>query len=180
MSDIHQNCSHRWLNPKAKVYESPIQGLGVIAAAPIAAGEVVGVLGGSIVHRDNIAAYRKDMGQVGIQINDDFFIVPTSREELELKGVFNHSCAPNIGFSDSITFVAMRDIHEGEELVFDYAFCETCFYGFQCNCGTSACRGSITQEDWKTPDLQAQYAQYFSPYLKEKIARHAGLRPPYL
>lgn len=175
MTDLHSRWSHRWLNPCAEAFESPIQGLGVIATKPIKAGEAVGVLGGSIVHRDDIAAYRTVMGQVGIQISDTFFIVPTSREELKLKGVFNHSCTPNIGFSDSITFVAMRDIDAGEELVFDYAFCETCFEGFQCNCRTADCRGQITQDDWKNADIQARYARYSSPYLRDRILRHAEL-----
>src|SRR6185437_15536376 len=125
MEDLHQRWGHRWLNPKAECRESKIEGLGVFANKKILKGEVCGVLGGVIVHRDDIKEYRKIMTQVGIQVDRDFFIVPTNREDLEKYGVFNHSCNPNIGFLNSIAFVAIRDVEPREELVFDYAFCET-------------------------------------------------------
>lgn len=67
------------------------------------------------------------MGHVGIQIDENFFICPTSREELKKTGVFNHSCEPNAGFRSSIVLEAIRDIKAGEEITFDYAFCEMYF-----------------------------------------------------
>jgi len=114
MKDLHEKWGHRWLNSKAKAKSSSVAGTGVFAVDNIKKGESVGVLGGVIVPTKQIKNYRKAMTQVGIQIDDDFFIVPTTREELETYGVFNHSCKPNIGFSNSITFVAMRDIKVGE------------------------------------------------------------------
>jgi len=132
-------------------------------------GEKVGILGGIIVPKVEIEEYWKIMGRVGIQINDDFFITPTTREELEEKGVFNHSCDSNIGFSDSITFVATRDIVQGEELVFDYTFNETYHHGFDCNCGSANCRKRIIADDRKLKAIQDKYKNYFSLYLREKI-----------
>jgi uncharacterized protein len=169
LQDLHEKWQHRWLNSKAEARQSGIEGLGVFAKEKIEAGETVGVLGGVIVHRDRIAEYRSIMSQVGIQIDHDFFIVPTTREELKKYGVFNHSCAPNIGFSGSLSLIAMRVIESEEELVFDYAFCEIFFPSFSCACKSAGCREEITQEDWKKPEIQEKYKSYFSPFLREKI-----------
>lgn len=168
-NDLHSRWPHRWLNPKAEAGPSKIEGTGVFARAKIFKGEPCGVLGGVIVPLNDIKEYRSKMTQVGIQIDNDFFIAPTTREELEKYGVFNHSCEPNVGFSNSITFVAMRDIESGEELVFDYAFCETSYDGFDCHCGSDVCRKKITSDDWKRKDIQEKYSEYFSPYLRNKV-----------
>lgn len=168
MTDLHKRWSHRWLNPKAEARPSTIAGTGVFAKGTISAGETVGLLGGVIVPKNEIEEYWKIMGQVGIQIDDDFFIVPTSRQELETRSVFNHSCEPNIGFSNSITFVAIRDIKPQEELVFDYAFCETFHPGFSCHCQTTSCRKMITPQDWQRKELRERYRKFFSPYLRKE------------
>ena len=132
-------------------------------------GETVGVLGGLIVPKEDINEYHKTAGHVGIQVSDGFFIVPSDRKELEQTGVFNHSCNPNCGFSNSITLVAIRDIRAGEELVFDYAFSESFAQEFECNCGSKNCRKTIKSVDWKIPALRKKFGKYFSPYLKEKF-----------
>jgi hypothetical protein len=132
-----------------------------------------------IVPKEEISKYHKKLGDVGIQISDDFFIVPTSRKELEKTGVFNHSCNPNCGFSNSITFVAMKDIKRGEELTFDYAFSESLTQAFRCNCGCANCRKVIKSTDWKRRELQKKYGKYFSPYLKAKMGR-LNITNPYI
>lgn len=167
MSDLHNRWPHRWITPKTESRPSGIEGYGVFATAPIQQDEYVALLGGVIVPKKDIEEYRKIMTQVGIQIDWDFFIVPTSREELEKQGVFNNSCEPNIGFAGPNTFVAMRDIETGEELVFDYAFNETAYDGFTCRCGSTICRQQITPEDWKREDIRNKYGKYFSPYLQK-------------
>lgn len=167
--DLHNKWSHRWLNSKAEARQSNIEGLGVFAREDISKGEYLAVLGGVIVPKAEIEEYWRTVGHVGIQVNDNFFIVPTTRQELEVKGVFNHSCEPNIGFNDSITFIAIRDIKAGEELVFDYAFNETYHHGFDCNCQIKNCRKHITADDWKLEEIKNKYGQYYSPYLKSRI-----------
>ncbi len=170
MEDLHNNLRHRWITPKAKSFRSKIHGLGVIAMDDIRKGENVGVLGGVIIKKEDMPDYWKIMGHVGIQIDDEFFIVPTTRTELEETGVFNHSCDPNCGFSNSITFVAIRNILKGEELTFDYAFCESLINNFNCKCGSENCRKIIKPTDWKNKKLQKNYGTYFSPYLKNKLS----------
>lgn len=169
MKDLHNKWSHRWLSPKAEARNSVIHGLGVFAKAQIGAGEDIAVLGGVIVPRSEIREYWEIMGHVGIQFNDDFFIVPTSREELEEKGVFNHSCEPNLGFKDSITLIAIKDIEPGQELVFDYAFNETYHDSFKCNCGSKNCRDTIRPDDWQKLEIKEEYAEFYSPYLRNKL-----------
>ncbi len=161
---------HRWINPKAVSKTSPVQGEGVFAKETINKGEVVGVLGGIVVPKTEHKEYLKELGHIGIQIHDDFFICPSSREEHK-QGIFNHSCEPNCGFNKAIILVAMRNIKAGEELCFDYAFCETEFEDFKCNCKKQGCRKRITKNDWRIRSIQEKYFDYFSPYIKEKIKK---------
>ncbi len=169
--DLHSIWGHRWLIPKAKASKSDIHGLGVIAIKPILKGELVCVIGGIIIPTSQIKQYRKKMGHhhAGFQIDEDFFICPTTIGEYKETGVFNHSCEPNVGFVDSIKLVAIKNINKGEELAFDYAFSEIEFESFECNCGSKNCRKTITPDDWKIPELQRKYGKYFSPYLRAKF-----------
>lgn len=169
MQDLHNQWSHRWLSSKAEALNSPIQGIGIFAKERILKGEPISVLGGVIVHISDINAYRKTMGHIGLQIDDQFFMVPTTRDELPIKGTVNHSCSPNSGLSSSVVFVAIRDIEPGEECTFDYATSETYFPSFACRCGTANCRKTITQDDWRILSLQQKFGQYYSPYLKAKL-----------
>lgn len=43
-----------------------------------------------------------------------------------------------------------------------------------CGCATQSCRGTITSDDWRDPDLQRRYAGWFSTYLADRIAGLAG------
>ena len=67
--------------------------------------------------------------------------------------------------SGQIGVVALRDLAAGDEICIDYAMCDGSPYDeFECGCGTPTCRGRITGDDWRRPELQARYAGYFSPY----------------
>lgn len=170
MKSILDQWGTRWLTSKAKAVKSRIDGLGVVAVKPIKKGEVIGVLGGLVIHRKDVKNYWKQQGHVGIQIHDDFYIVPPNRKELEKYGVFNHSCNPNAGFgNESIILYAIRNIRPKEEIVFDYAFCELDKPKFLCKCGSKNCRKVIKPTDWKNKDLQQKYGQYFSPFVREKF-----------
>lgn len=164
------NLGTRWLTSKARAYKSPIHGLGVSALHLIKKGEVIGVLGGFVVHKNVISKYWRKEGHVGIQIHDDFYIVPPNRKELEKYGVYNHSCEPNAGFgNESIMLYAIRDIIPKEEITFDYAFCELDKPAFACHCGAKSCRKIIKPTDWRSRALQKKYGRYFSPFVREKF-----------
>jgi hypothetical protein len=104
-----------------------------------------------------------------IQIDDDLFMA--GHVEAEIADWVNHSCTPNCGMSGQVIVVAMRDIAVGEELTYDYAMSDGSDYDeFECACGTAACRGKVTGNDWMLPELQLAYRGYFSPYLARRIA----------
>jgi len=82
----------------------------------------------------------------------------------------NHSCDANLGIRGQITFVAMRDVRAGEELTHDWATTDDDDYSVECKCGAPNCRRTVSGKDWQRPELQNQYAGYFSTYLGRKIA----------
>jgi D-alanine-D-alanine ligase len=56
----------------------------------------------------------------------------------------NHSCDANTGL-DGLNVVALTDISMNEELTLDYShFLDENMEPFECRCGSSACRGTIT------------------------------------
>jgi SET domain-containing protein len=159
-----------FLSPKTLVRESSIHGRGLFAAAQIARGEVVAVKGGHIISGAMLLELRPLIGTAEIQIGDDLFICPVTREEREGSMIFsNHSCEPNIGVRGQIMFVAMRDIAAGEELTHDWAMTDNDESTTACRCGAARCRGTITGQDWRKLELQERYRGYFSDYLARKI-----------
>ncbi|NQU79339.1 SET domain-containing protein-lysine N-methyltransferase [Candidatus Woesearchaeota archaeon] len=169
MKDLHERWPHRWLTPKAKPGKSSIHRNGIFAKEDIKKGEPINAFGGIAVPKTEINEYRKIISHAGVQVSDDFFIVPSSNEELVEQGIFNHSCEPNVGFNSSVTMVAIRDITAGEELLMNYAFMESFFDPFECNCGSSECRKVIDSNTWKDAGFQEKYLEYYSPYLRRKI-----------
>lgn len=168
--DLHSVWKHRWINQKLVYRQSERHGMGFFAKEDLKKGEPVFVVSGVVVPRWDILEYRKKMGHIGIQIDDDFFLCPTSKNDVMDTGAANHSCKPNVGLMDSsVKVVAIKDIGVGEEIFADYAFFESYFEPFECRCGSRNCRGVIRPDDWKRRDIQEKYLEYFSPYLKRKV-----------
>jgi uncharacterized protein len=159
-----------WLAPETEVRESPIAGRGLFAKAPIASGSIVAVKGGAVMRTEEWRALETSLGSAEIQVSEDLFIAPRSPDEREGSMVFtNHSCDPNIALQGQIVFVAMRDIAAGEELTHDWATTDDADYKMICNCGTAACRGIITGQDWMRPEIQEKYRGWFCWFLQRKI-----------
>lgn len=157
-------------SPKIEVRSSKLEGRGVFATEKIEEREVVAVKAGHIVTADQLAEITSSVGDYALQIHDRFYLSPTSKEEITGMTIFiNHSCDPNVGFDGQITYVAMRDIEPGVELCHDYAMERTDRYSLNCLCGSKLCRGTVTGEDWKIPELQRRYGDYFSSYILKKI-----------
>jgi len=155
---------------KSEVRSSPLGGRGLFARERIFKGEVVAVKAGHILRAEEVYEITRSLGDYTLQIHDDFFLGPRVLEDVEDMVIFiNHSCDPNIGFDGQITYVAMREVHAGEELCHDYAMARSLPYELRCQCGSDICRGIITGEDWKRKDLQERYGDYFSSYLLKKI-----------
>lgn len=109
-------------------------------------------------------------GDYALQIAEDLVIGLPNPTHDEPGEYFNHSCNPNAGFKGQICLVALRAIAAGEAVCFDYAMVlSKPDNRFECRCGTPRCRGAVTGEDWKDPELQRRYTGFFSLYLQEKI-----------
>ena len=159
-----------WFSPKVEKRASAIEGRGLYAVSDVAAGEAVAVKGGYIMtraERDEIAA---SLGPAEIQISEHLFVGPRTQAEREGSMLhLNHSCAPNLAIEGQIVFVALRDIAAGEELTFDYATGDDDTWTMDCSCGAPGCRGTVTGQDWRSPELQRRYKGHFAAYLQRKI-----------
>lgn len=83
----------------------------------------------------------------------------------------NHSCDPNLGWTDDRTLVALRDIGAAAELTTDYALAlDTPGALVWCHCGTYRCRQVIEGDDWRIPQLQQRYVGAWSPRLAAHIS----------
>src|SRR5918997_1650196 len=141
-----------YISPKAVVRESRIHGRGLFAVEAFAKDEIVAVKGGHIFDRRTLREVEPVLGPAEIQIGEDLFIGPLAESEREGSMIFsNHSCEPNIGVRGQIVFVAMRDIHAGEELTHDWAMTDDDNSSTECRCGAVNCRGTITGKDWQRP-----------------------------
>ncbi|MEY8236756.1 SET domain-containing protein-lysine N-methyltransferase [Lachnospiraceae bacterium 66-29] len=156
------------ISNKVEVRDSPIHGKGMFAQKDIKKGEVVFIKGGYILTRDEF--YSNGTINSYLPLDDNYFLAAKSKEdELQIKLYNNHSCDPNCGLRGEITFIAIKDIRQGEELTCDYAFIDNEDYEFECSCGSVNCRHIVTGRDWKIKELQEKYRDYFAAYLKEKF-----------
>ena len=158
-----------YLSPKLETRPNQDKGnCGVFARRLVKKGELISLWGGKIISADEVDRGMENFTQQVLQIEDNFFLLTPSMEPTDC---FNHSCDPNVGLTGQIGLIAMRDIKAGEEICLDYAMCDGSNYDeFDCSCGVPDCRGRITGEDWKRPELWERYDGYFSPYLQRRIA----------
>lgn len=165
---------YTWRSSKVDRRTSAIEGTGAFARERIVKGELLWIKGGHIVHGSVLETFDRRFADYALQISDEFFLAPLSEEEIDSLVVFhNHSCDPNVGPEGQICFVALRDIEAGEELTTDYATIvhdeKRYKMRLQCACGTPHCRGLVTGEDWKRPELQERYGVHFSPFILKRI-----------
>ena len=161
-----------YLSAKTEVRASKIQGRGLFAREPIAAGEIVAVKGGSILDRSALAVVGREISSADIQIEDGLYVAPRTAAEVEASMLhLNHSCDPNVGVRGQITFVAMREVPAGSELTIDYAMIDgEPSERMECSCGSRECRKVITGNDWRLPELRRKHAGYFSRYIQDRFA----------
>ena len=164
-----------WRSPKITIRDDTLAGRGVVATSDIACDEIIAIKAGHVITRAELDAAVAAAGDFALQIDDDFYLAPCAPDEvLDMSVMINHSCDPNVGFRGQVVYVAMRDIKAGEELSHDYAMERSDEYVLDCRCGSLLCRGKVTGEDWRLPELQMRYGQYFSIYLRRKIEESAA------
>lgn len=143
---------------------------GIYTAAPVSAGTLLLLFTGDIVDAEQLAQVPESHRRFSIQIEEGLYMVTLG--DPEVSDYLNHSCAPTAGMSGQIGVVALRNLAPGEEICIDYAMCDGSPYDeFICGCGAPTCRGRVTGDDWRQPELQVRYAGYFSPYLQRRIDR---------
>lgn len=71
-----------------------------------------------------------------------------------------------------LSVVARRDIAAGGQIVGDYAIWESepRYRLDGCRCGSTGCRGTVTGDDWRRPELRERYRGHFLPLLERWIA----------
>lgn len=142
-------------------------GRGLFAKERVRAGDVLVVWGGEVVTGDVLKYMSDEKHRLAVQIEEDLYLVTGNEGPADW---VNHSCDPNAGLIGHIVLVALRDIRTGEEICFDYATTDGSPYDeFECGCGSRKCRGHVTGDDWRLPELQERYAGHFSPYIQRRI-----------
>lgn len=122
---------------KVEVRNSPINGSGVFAVAPICKGEIVIVWHPlKLLSLSDLQDYSATERHYIAPIDDESFLLMGEPERY-----VNHSCAPNTGMQGQ-TDIAIRNIEPGEEITGDYARDGT-IVGFQCTCGSANCKGWV-------------------------------------
>lgn len=163
--------SYSYTTPKAEVRLCPEKGgYGLYAKQRIEKDDLICVWGGVIATAEELADMPEETRTHGLQVEEQIYMVPV--DEGDPADYVNHSCDPNAGLSGQICLVAMREIQPGDEICFDYAMSDSSDYDeFECHCGSSNCRGCISGNDWKLPELQARYEGYFIPYLQRRFRK---------
>lgn len=154
--------------------DSDISGKGLFTHERIKAGEIILSFGGVLANIEGrySGAY---LASTFSGISERIMICETSDSQKDFSDYLNHSCDPNVGMDDCITMVAIKDILPGEELTYDYSFCEAdnnWRLKTNCCCGKQNCRKTITGEDWKKVKSTDKLFRYYSPFIQRRIISH--------
>lgn len=161
------------LSPKIGIRETDGKGRGMFATESIAEGERVLVWGGEYVNSRGAEAAIM-AGKHVMRWDEDLYSVEDRGDDPSY--FINHSCDPNTWMQDAFTLVARRCIGVGEEVNVDYALFQWMpghVSSWECRCGSPLCRGQVTGDDWKRPDLRKRYAGHFSPLINKMIDSEA-------
>ena len=132
-------------------------GLGVFATQNFAPGEPIVVLE---------SKFRASSTQYSIQID----VKKHLDTEGSIAAFLNHSCHPNARFMpESLTFVALQPIKEGDEITFNYLSTEwDMAVPFECKCGSKLCKGKISGFKHLSEREKQDLSDIALPYLTSK------------
>lgn len=101
-----------------------------------------------------------EQGADGTPARDEWEGV-TSDPDRDHADYFDHSCDPNAVPDGDDIIIAWCDIAAGEPLTLDYATVDTIFAVIpECHCGTLQCRGRVTANDARDPNIVGRYGSY--------------------
>jgi SET domain-containing protein len=157
------------MNSYVEVRTSQLHGNGVFAKQEIPKGtKIIQYIGNKITKEEGSKKEQQSMELLKTNADAPRTYIFELNEHYDLDGdipnndakFINHSCDPNCEvdiINDEIWIFAIKDIHKGEELSFNYGFeFDENFREHPCFCGTKNCVGYIISED----DM---------PKLKEKL-----------
>ncbi len=162
-----------WIHQAIEVRPSPIEGHGLFATAPLPVGTVVMRLGGRLVTTVELRALIAAADEPGgvyvdtITVGEDRHLVMPPKQDVHYG---NHSCDPTAWHLDAYTIGLRRAVAAGEEITVDYAT-QSGLPGWtmECRCGSPSCRGTLTGDDWRRPELQQRYGEHWVPLLRSRI-----------
>jgi hypothetical protein len=146
---------------------SEIEGTGLFAGRAFDEGETVIVLGGTVIDDAELARLTPHSS---LAVGEGVNLMQADDDPAQYG---NHSCDPNLWLADEVTVATRRPVEAGEELTIDYATFSVVSWQMGCSCGAASCRGVVTGDDWRRPDLRERYAGRFSPFINARIARAA-------
>lgn len=163
-----------WADHRLAIRRSPIEGRGWFAAERIEAGTTVLRLAGRLVSEaelhELIAEANADPGARYVDTftvyDDAHLVIPPGT----IAHFGNHSCEPSLWLTGPYELATRRGVEPAEELTVDYAtFSDAAGFEMSCHCGSPRCRGRVTSEDWRIPELQARYEGHWAPALQHRI-----------
>jgi hypothetical protein len=152
------------------VRASSIEGRGLFAVEPVSADVRLVVFGGRLVTDAELAAVFAAATEYvdTLSIDADLNLVLPGRTPA---GFGNHSCDPNLWWGGDYSLVTSRPVRADEELTLDYGtITDATDFTMACSCGTRRCRGQVTGQDWRLPDLQDRYSTHWVPALQRRIS----------
>ena len=153
----------------------PNGGYGLFATRDIAEGERVVAFEGAehrLVTLSHVEAHwsepdRSWFDRYAWPLTDEVWVTWSADPE-EWRPV-NHSCDPS-SWLQGLDVVARRPLAAGDEITLDYAtFYEDRMPAFECECGSSGCRGTIRGDD-HLADFVERYGDHISDYVRRKRA----------
>jgi SET domain-containing protein len=166
-----------WVDKAVIVDYSAIHGRGLFTSTNLDTGHVVVRLGGRLASSselerllDESAAYVDT-----VAVYEDVHLVLPSGTTVHYG---NHSCDPNAWHVGPYEIATRRPVRAGEELTVDYGtHSGGTGFSMACSCGATNCRGRVTSDDWRRPELQRIYEGHWVPVLEERIRRLSGGSP---
>ena len=159
--ELHKELLKLWKRGQSKFCEvrgSEIHGRGVYATTFIPKDERIIEYLGEIVDKKESDRRGVNQHQKSLKTGDAAVYIFTLNKNYDLDGnvpwniarLINHSCDPNCEAwitGKRIFIHALRDIHPGEELTFDYGFDIDSYEEHPCLCGRENCVGYIVSRD---------------------------------
>jgi uncharacterized protein len=160
---LHRKLLALWKRGQSEMCEirgSEIHGRGVYATQFIRAEEKIIEYVGELVDKDESGRRGIEQQEKSKESGDAAVYIFTLTKNYDIDGnvpwntarLINHSCEPNCQawcVGRKIFIHALRDIHAGEELTFDYGFDVSCYEDHPCRCGKPGCIGYIvSQSQW--------------------------------